>query len=141
MFDPEVLQQAQTYIRVNEACRLVPYQCTAGKITIGWGRNLSDNGISEWEAGMLFQADYSNAMADCIAIWPEFPTFPDDAQIALLDMAYNLGHTRLRRFRKLIRAVKRGKWHEAAQEIENSKYFEQVTERATSNRNKVRFCR
>jgi len=30
----------------DEALRLKPYRCTAGKLTIGVGRNLDDRGIS-----------------------------------------------------------------------------------------------
>ena len=39
----------------HEGLRLKPYKCTAGKMTIGVGRNLDDVGISEQEAlDMLF---------------------------------------------------------------------------------------
>ncbi|NBW16869.1 MAG: lysozyme, partial [Caulobacteraceae bacterium] len=33
-------------IRLHEGERLKPYRCTAGKLTIGVGRNLDDRGIT-----------------------------------------------------------------------------------------------
>jgi lysozyme len=40
-----------------EGLRLKPYRCTAGKLTIGIGRNLDDCGISQTEAYVLLEND------------------------------------------------------------------------------------
>jgi lysozyme len=41
----------------HEGLRLKPYRCTAGKLTIGVGRNLEDKGISQQEAYELLEND------------------------------------------------------------------------------------
>ena len=49
-------------------------------------------------------------------IFPNFDSFPEPAQRALLDMIYNLGPTRLRRYPSMIAAINRGDWERAAEE-------------------------
>ena len=46
-----------------EGLRLKPYRCSAGKLTIGYGRNLEDVGIDEKEASMMFERDWAQAEA------------------------------------------------------------------------------
>ena len=48
-------------LRQHEGLRLNPYRCPAGKLTIGYGRNLDDAGISEEEAEAMLKADLSRA--------------------------------------------------------------------------------
>lgn len=45
----------------DEGLRLKPYHCTAGKLTIGYGRNLDDNGISEEEALSMLRNDIATS--------------------------------------------------------------------------------
>ena len=58
---------------------------------------------------------------------------PSDKEDAIMDLLYNLGETRFRKFRKLIAAVKRGDWPEAGKQVRNSIYYKQVTNRAERN--------
>ena len=41
----------------HEGLRLKPYRDTVGKLTVGYGRNLDDRGISEDEAGFMLDND------------------------------------------------------------------------------------
>ena len=41
----------------HEGFRLKPYRCTAGKLTIGIGRNLDDRGISQKEDYAILERD------------------------------------------------------------------------------------
>ena len=50
-------------LREHEGLRLNPYRCPAGKLTIGYGRNLDDVGISEVEADMMLANDWD------VAVW------------------------------------------------------------------------
>ncbi len=52
---------AKKMIKGNEGMRLKPYRCSAGKLTIGYGRNLDDRGISAHEANDLFENDLIDA--------------------------------------------------------------------------------
>ena len=53
----EVLQEVRPLIARHEGLRLTPYHCTGGKLTIGYGRNLDDVGISRSEAEILREHD------------------------------------------------------------------------------------
>ena len=44
-------------LKSQEGLRCKPYKCTSGKLTIGYGRNLEDVGISQKEAEYLFEND------------------------------------------------------------------------------------
>lgn len=46
---------------LHERLKLKPYRCSAGKLTIGVGRNLEDKGISEEEALFLLRNDIAEA--------------------------------------------------------------------------------
>lgn len=45
-----------------EGLELKPYRCTSNKLTIGLGRNLEDNGITEEEAYYLATNDLDSLM-------------------------------------------------------------------------------
>ncbi|MBP5593653.1 MAG: hypothetical protein J6X75_05780, partial [Clostridia bacterium] len=51
------------FTKLAEGLRLKPYRCPAGKLTIGYGRNIEDMGISETEAEMLFDNDWQKVEA------------------------------------------------------------------------------
>ena len=55
---------------LHEGLRLRPYKCTAGKMTIGVGRNLDDNGITQAEAFALLENDIIAVEADLDRTWP-----------------------------------------------------------------------
>jgi len=121
-------------IKRHEGLRLKPYKCTAGKTTIGYGRNLDDVGISEQIAELMLIDDVMEASVSINNVF-EFDInkireyFPGNSYVALIDMMFNLGETRFRGFNKMIEAVKNGDWEEAARQAEDSKWFSQVGER------------
>ena len=52
-----LLERIKEQLVRHEGLRLKPYRCTAGKLTIGIGRNLDDCGISKTEAYVLLEND------------------------------------------------------------------------------------
>ena len=58
-------EQLKERIKKSEGLRLKPYKCPAGKTSIGWGRNLEDNGISKEEAEFLLNNDIDWAISEC----------------------------------------------------------------------------
>lgn len=121
----------------HEGLRLQPYLDTVGKITIGIGRNLSDRGITRNEAFMMFEYDVNGAEGSVRAIFPNFDSFSEARQNALIDMMFNLGSTRFRRFINMIEAILAGNWQRAADEMRNSVWFTQVPTRAAELANMV----
>ena len=110
------------------------YKCTAGKLTIGYGRNLDDRGISAYEAGVLLARDIYDAKKDARTfLGGSFNRLEGPRYHAIVDMALNLGLTRLNKFKKLKAAIEEGDFDKAADEILDSNYAKQVGNRATRN--------
>jgi len=108
---------------------LHPYIDTAGKLTIGYGRNLDDRGISQAEADFLFDNDFANCqreLSDCD--W--YRDQPEGVQAALINMCFNLGLPRLKGFKRMIAALEAKNYTLAALEALDSKWATQVGQRA-----------
>ena len=117
-------------LKRHEGFKQFPYLCTAGKLTVGYGRNLDDVGLSEYEAEFLLLQDIRHATKRLTTIFPEFYQFTVNRQAALIDMMVNLGSRRFLLFRKMIVAIKKGDWEDAANEAMDSKWHVQVGNRA-----------
>ena len=114
----------------HESLRLKPYRCSAGKLTIGVGRNLDDNGISKSEAMFMLDNDIDVSINDLHKIFPDFNNLNETLQMVLIDMMFNLGLTRFRKFKKMIAAVKTEDWKEMVVQMKDSAWYRQVGIRA-----------
>lgn len=125
---------AMKMTKAFEGLRLKPYKCTAGKLTIGYGRNLDDVGISKEEAEMLFLNDYNNARCNLrallVANGVKEELLPKNVFYALTDMMFNLGYTRMSQFKNLLSELKKGSYESVAREMKNSKWATQVGNRS-----------
>ncbi len=122
-------QLIRDLIRDEGSC-LKPYQCSAGKLTIGVGRNLEDRGISEDEAGYLLKNDIAGVLDDLDRNIPWWRGLDRKQRLALANMGFNLGWPRLSRFKNMLAALKDGDVDTAAREALNSRWAEQVGARA-----------
>ena len=120
------------WLKRDEGLRLHPYQCTADKTTIGYGRNIEDNGISESEAEYLLLNDYQVAKNDAKKFYgPElFNLLTPSQQAVLCCLAFNMGLPTLRKFVKFKAALHAGDIATAQQELLTSRYAHQVKSRA-----------
>ena len=127
-------QDAMQMTKSFEGLRLKPYRCTAGKLTIGYGRNLDDVGISKEEADMLFEHDYNNAITNLKALLVsngiKYEDVSQNAIFALTDMMFNLGYSRMSQFKNLLSELKKGSYEGVAREMKNSKWATQVGNRS-----------
>lgn len=114
----------------DEGLRLTPYTDTVGKLTIGVGRNLTDVGISKAEALDLLAHDIDACVADLTSSFPWFARLDDVRQRVLLNMRFNLGPTRFRQFRQMLAAVQAGDYVKASEQMQSSRWAEQVKGRA-----------
>jgi len=117
-------------LKRHEGFKQFPYLCTAGKLTVGYGRNLDDVGLSEYEAEFLLLQDIKHATKRLTTIFPNFYDFTVNRQAALIDLMVNIGSRKFLLFRKMIIAIKRNDWEDAANEAKDSKWFVQVPNRA-----------
>lgn len=117
-------------LKEDEGLRLNPYKCPAGKITIGYGRNIEDNGITEDEAELLLVNDIKSAYRDLIANFCWFESIPSKKQEVILNMCFNLGINRLMRFKRMVACLEKNDYMGAAKEMKDSRWYNQVGPRA-----------
>jgi lysozyme len=116
-------------LKRHEGRSLKPYLCTADKLTIGYGRNLEDMGISEDEATYLLQTDIDRCYSE-LSVFTWFHELDQIRQEALISMLFNLGLPRFLTFKKMIARLMAKEYSQAAEEIINSLYARQVGDRA-----------
>ncbi len=119
----------QTLIR-HEGLRLLPYTDSVGKLTIGVGRNLTDNGISEPEAMLLLANDIAMAREELERTFPFVRSLNPVRRNVLVNMVFNMGLPTFSGFRKMLRAVEQQQFTRAAREMLNSRWASQVNGRA-----------
>jgi len=79
----------------HEGLRLKPYRCTAGKLTIGYGRNLDDCGISQKEAYVLLEDDIMQCEKQILAEIPEiYDPLDEVRKSVLLNMCISIPQSR-----------------------------------------------
>ena len=120
-------------IKLHEGVKSHAYQCTAGKWTIGVGRNIDQEGglgLSEEEINVLLINDVERVKNELTAAYFWFPALDEVRQAAMIDMCFNLGLSRLRGFVKAIEAMSRQQYDNAADEFLDSRWASQVGQRA-----------
>ena len=122
----------QEMLIIDEGLRLKPYECTAGKITIGVGRNLDDKGISRHEAMLMLNSDieeFRSALANDPEVGEIFQAQDDIRKQALINMAFNMGLGSLKGFKNMWRALRLKDYKEAAIQAADSRWYNQVKSR------------
>lgn len=114
----------------RKGSRYVCYQDSVGVWTIGVGRNLQHRGLSEAEVDLLLDNDLKDHWNDLLIAFPWVERLDTVRQRALLDMGFNLGIPRLKTFKRTLASIERGDYETAAVEMLESKWAEQVGDRA-----------
>jgi lysozyme len=136
----------------HEGLRLQVYKDTLGIDTIGIGRNLEDRGITKEELDWMdipsMDAVYEYGITEADAMYlakndvqiveeelvrahPCVEELDSVRQLVLMDMAFNMGVPRLRKFKKMWNAVHEKKFDIAAKEMLDSRWAIQVKSRST----------
>ena len=118
-------------LKRDEGVELKAYQDTEGIWTIGIGRNLQDVGVSMDEAEYMLAYDIDVAVGELQRTFDWFEGLSDARQRVCINMCFNLGLTRLLRFKKFLAAMAVGDWETAGVEMLDSKWSRQVGARST----------
>lgn len=124
------IQGIKNDLKMDEGFRSNPYRDTVGKLTIGYGRNLDDVGISQQEAELMLCNDIQKSISDLQAHLSWFDALSDNRQKALVEMAFQMGITGLLNFVNMLRDMQNGDYKSAMQEALKSKWALQVPRRA-----------
>jgi len=139
-------------VKKHEGYRTSPYKDTVGKWTVGYGRNLEDNPLDVVEVLKLFSGTNFKSPVNAEMFFEDllirdirkhteelesrlamFPMCDQDEQTVLIDMAFNLGVPTLLKFKGMLHAIDNDDKVEAAVELLDSRYAEQVKTRAMDN--------
>ena len=116
-------------LKRHEGLKLKPYLCTAGKLTIGYGRNLEDKGINKSEAEEMLLRDICEVEERLFAAG--LLDGQNDARKAvLINMAFQLGFNGLLGFKNMLEAVRRHEYELAGKEMLDSRWAMQTPTRA-----------
>ena len=131
----------QDEIADDEGIMYETYRCSLGHLTGGIGHL-----ITEWDEDMYsgpvgtkipheqvdkwFNMDITRTIEDCKIIFTTFDSLPQDAQLVIANMCFQLGRPRLSKFKKFIAAVNDENWMLAGEEMQDSRWYKQTTNRA-----------
>ncbi|WOZ57849.1 endolysin [Shewanella phage ZP9] len=125
-------------LKRHEGLRLKPYKCTAGKLSLGYGRNLEDKGISEREAELMLSSDIHEVQDELSKRLPVYSKLNPARKDALVNMGFNLGVAGLLKFKKMISALELGNYNLAAAEMLDSRWASQVGQRSKELAEQIR---
>lgn len=130
-----LLEQMKQQLMRDEGSKIVngrhyPYTDTVGKTTVGWGRNLTDRGLSEDEAQLMLENDVVIAIGELVARFPWFEHLDEVRQGALVNLCFNMGSARLAKFHTTLGFLRAGNYENASISLLQSKYADQVGNRA-----------
>ncbi len=114
----------------HEGLRLKAYIDTVGKLTIGYGRNLDDVGITTDEAHYLLSGDLDRVIRGLTARYPWFVDLDPVRQAVIVNMGYNMGLGKLATFVRMLAAVSHKQYGQASDEMIDSDWHKQVGVRA-----------
>jgi|TARA_R100001460_G_scaffold80085_1_gene120967 lysozyme len=119
-------------LKRHEGVRSHVYLCSAGYETLGVGRNISESGLglTEDEIDFLLINDITRVKQELTDAYFWFPALNEARQDAMIDICFNLGLTRLRGFVNALEAMSREQFDIAADEFMDSRWSQQVGNRA-----------
>ena len=87
--------------------------------------------VSEERVVEAFESDIRMVLDDCHNLYDNFSGIPEECQLILANMMFNMGRTRLGKFKNMNAAVEEGDYSRAANEMVNSRWYNQVRNRAS----------
>tara|TARA_B110001450_G_scaffold116284_1_gene109983 strand:- start:886 stop:1329 length:444 start_codon:yes stop_codon:yes gene_type:complete len=127
-------------LEIDEGVKYEIYNDHLGYATFGVGHLVLDTdpeygqeigtSVSESRVIEAFEQDCENVLQDCNILYKDFADLPEEAQQVIANMMFNMGRTRLSKFKGMKRGVDSRDWNSAADEMIDSTWYKQVTNRA-----------
>jgi len=135
--DLEVLREQ---LEIDEGVKYEVYNDHLGYATFGVGHLVLESDpeygqevgtpVNESRVIKAFEKDCDGVLQDCNLLYRDFNALPEEAQQIIANMMFNMGRTRLSKFKGMKRGVDSRNWNEAADEMVDSSWYKQVTNRA-----------
>ena len=86
--------------------------------------------VSEERIRECLEKDLDTVLKDCKILYPDFDDLPEEVQHIVANMMFNMGRPRLSAFKGMKKGVDSKDWNKAADEMVDSRWYKQVTNRA-----------
>ena len=134
------IDRLRVEIEKDEGCKYEVYLDHLGLPTFGIGHLVTEwdeeydkpvgTEVSEARVNNCFQTDIYGTVRECKKLYDNFDEIPEEAQLILCNMMFNMGRPRLSNFKNMNKAIAEEDWFEAAVQMEDSRWYKQVTNRA-----------
>ena len=134
------IEQLRKELEVDEGVKYEIYNDHLGYPTFGIGHLVRDSDpeagaalgtpISEDRVIEAFNEDVETVLSDCAILYDDFDDLPEEAQLIIANMMFNLGRPRLSKFKGMKAGVDARDWKKAADEMVDSAWYRQVPNRA-----------
>ena len=134
------LKQLRLELEEDEGIKFEVYKDHLGYPTFGIGHLITEDdeeygkpvgySIEKSRVVSVFENDMQGVIKDCTKLYEDFDELPEEAQRIIANMMFNMGLTRLSKFKGMKRGVDACDWDAAADEMVDSNWYKQVTNRA-----------
>jgi len=134
------LQRLREDLETDEGIKYEIYLDHLGYPTFGIGHLIREDDpehgeatgteVSESRVAEAFEQDVQTVLSDCAKLYSDFEELPEEAQLVIANMMFNLGYPRLSAFKGMKAGVDARDWNRAADEMIDSRWYKQVTNRA-----------
>ena len=135
-----LINKLQEQLKIDEGIKYEIYEDHLGYATFGIGHLITDKDpeygwpvgtkVSEDRVNEVFKTDVEKFIRETKKVFPDLDNKPDNIQLVLVNMCFNLGAPRLSKFHKFIAAINNEEWIEAAVEMMDSRWANQTCARA-----------
>ena len=134
------IEEFKKEIEIDEGCKYEIYLDHLDLPTFGIGHLVREEDpeygwevgtvVSEERVSDVFQQDIRITIEDCEKLYDDFYDLPEEAQLIIANMCFNLGYPRLSKFKGMKAGVDARDWNRAADEMVDSRWYNQVPNRA-----------
>ena len=134
------LEKLRKQLEIDEGVKYEIYLDHLGYPTFGIGHLVVPNDkeyredvgtrVSEERVRECFDKDVESVLRDCTLLYKDFDELPEEVQQIVANMMFNMGRPRLSKFKGMKAGVDAGDWQKAADEMVDSGWYRQVTNRA-----------
>ena len=127
-------------LKTDEGCKYEIYLDHLGLPTFGIGHLVTERDpeyqkevgtmVDEIRVNEVFEQDIQVTVDECKILFVDWTNLPEEVKLITANMMFNMGRPRLSKFKKMIKAIKDGDWLEAGNQMQDSRWYKQVTNRA-----------
>ena len=134
------IENLRKELEMDEGVKYEIYNDHLGYPTFGIGHLVRDSDpeygqeigtpVSEDRVIEAFDEDVQIVLADCERLYNDFNVLPEECQLIIANMMFNMGRPRLSKFKGMKAGVDTQDWNKAADEMIDSAWYKQVPNRA-----------